>query len=229
MGPRDRSETDRHRARWNVVAVGLAVTGAVLLALGLPTHWSAAPGLPERAVGPPATTTSTQGPKSSAEAPRTPTTGPLMDSAAPVEITIPVLRVSSPLVDLGLTDDGALEVPGNGDDAGWYTGAPTPGALGPAIIAGHVDWNGEPGVFHRLGTLQPGDRVQVRREDDSIATFAVTSVRQHPKNGFPTDEVYGAIDHAGLRLITCGGEFDESRNTYTDNIVAYAKLVDVHP
>src|SRR5688500_1259298 len=133
MGLRDRSEIDRHRARWNVVAVGLAVTGAVLLALGLPTHWSAAPGLPERAVDPPATTTSTQGAKSSAEAPRTPTTGPLMDSVAPVEITIPVLRVYSPLVDLGLTDDGALEVPGNGDDAGWYTGAPTPGALGPAI------------------------------------------------------------------------------------------------
>ncbi|WP_233160758.1 class F sortase [Actinophytocola xanthii] len=177
---------------------------------------------------PPMSTTSPQE-QPSPSTPRALTTGPLMDSATPVEITIPAMDVSSPLVDLGLQNDGAMEVPLNGQNAGWYTGAPTPGALGPAIIAGHVDWDGQPGVFYRLDTLRPGDQIQVRRTDDSTATFAVTSVQQYPKNAFPTNKVYGAIDHAGLRLITCGGEFDSSHSSYRDNIVAYAKLVNPRP
>jgi len=42
--------------------------------------------------------------------------------------------------------------------AGWYTGAPTPGELGPAIITGHVDWGGHPGVFFNLRNLNPAPR-----------------------------------------------------------------------
>src|SRR5674476_821993 len=64
--------------------------------------------------------------------------------------------VDSGLMDLGLRADGSLEVPPSGFPAGWYTGGPTPGELGPAIIAGHIDWNG-PGVFFRLRDLKPGD------------------------------------------------------------------------
>ncbi|WP_245778182.1 class F sortase [Lentzea xinjiangensis] len=214
-----------------MAAVGLAVIGVVLLLLGLLARPAAPPAPAGQAAAPPTSTTSTTSTRAqpSPEAPRALTTGPLMDSATPVEITIPALAVSSQLVDLGLQNDGAMEVPVNGEDAGWYTGAPTPGALGPAVIAGHVDWKGEPGVFHRLGALRPGDQIEVRREDDSTATFAVTSVQQYPKDAFPTDEVYGAIDHAGLRLITCGGEFDSSRSSYRDNIVAYATLINARP
>jgi hypothetical protein len=37
--------------------------------------------------------------------------------------------------------------------------------------------------------------------------------------------VYGDLDHAGLRLITCGGSFDRQTRNYDDNIVAFADLV----
>ncbi len=129
-------------------------------------------------------------------------------------------------MDLGLRRDGTLEVPPQGFPAGWYTGAPTPGELGPAIIAGHVDWGGHPGVFHELRDLAPGDEVAVDRRDGSTAVFRVTRVEQFPKDAFPTAAVYGDIDHAGLRLITCGGSFDRRARSYDDNIVAFAELVE---
>ena len=102
---------------------------------------------------------------------------------------------------------------------------PTPGALGPAVIAGHVTWNGVPGVFHRLDTLRRGDQVMVTRDDGRIAVFTVTRVARFSKSRFPSQTVYGAIDHAGLRLITCGGVY--AGNRYLDNVIVFARLTDV--
>jgi sortase (surface protein transpeptidase) len=132
-------------------------------------------------------------------------------------------------MDLGLRDNGTLEVPPEGFPAGWFTGASAPGELGPAIIAGHVDWGGDPGIFFDLRYLEPDDEVTVEREDGSTAVFRVTQVEQFPKDNFPTDVVYGDIDHAGLRLITCGGSFDRGARSYVDNIVAFAELVSFSP
>jgi sortase (surface protein transpeptidase) len=153
------------------------------------------------------------------------TTGPApMAASTPVRIRIPAIGVDSGLMDLGLQSDGSLEVPPEGFPAGWYTGAPTPGELGPAIIAGHVDWNGSPGVFFALRDLTPGAEIAVERKDGSTAVFRVSSVEQFPKGEFPTDAVYADIDHAGLRLITCGGSFDRQARSYEDNIVVFAAL-----
>ena len=127
-------------------------------------------------------------------------------------------------MDLGLRSDGSIEVPSTGFPAGWYTGGPTPGELGPAVIAGHVDMNG-PGVFYDLHRLKPGDQITIGRKDGTSPVFRVTRVARYPKNRFPTDLVYGNIDHAGLRLITCGGTFDTRSGHYEDNIIAFADLV----
>lgn len=148
-----------------------------------------------------------------------------MSAAAPVGLRIPAIGVDSELVDLGLQADGTLEVPPSGFPAGWYTGAPTPGELGPAIIAGHVDWSGQPGVFFELRELAPGDEIIVARQDGSTARFRVTRVERFDKDDFPTDAVYGDLDHAGLRLITCGGSFDDQARSYRDNLVVFAELV----
>lgn len=143
----------------------------------------------------------------------------------PVRIQIPSIGVDSELLNLGLQNDGTMEVPPDGDMAGWYTGAPTPGELGPAVIVGHVDWAGDLGVFYNLGDLGPGDHITVTRADGSTAEFQVGQVGQFSKNDFPTDAVYGDIDHPGLRVITCGGSFDRGARSYVDNIVVFADLV----
>ncbi len=146
-----------------------------------------------------------------------------MKESVPTRIRIPAIEVDSDLMDLGLQDDGTMETPPGAFPAGWYTGAPTPGELGPAIIVGHVRFN-EPGVFERLTDLEPADRVDVRREDGSTATFRVTRLERFAKSQFPTQKVYGDIDHAGLRLITCAG-LDASSGEFDENVVVFAELV----
>ncbi|MGW1378867.1 class F sortase [Streptomyces sp. NPDC002446] len=146
--------------------------------------------------------------------------------AAPQRISIPSLNVSSTLESLGKKKDGTMETPADPDKAGWYTPGPAPGEKGPAVIAGHVSWNGKPSVFHRLSSLKPGDAIDVARSDGKSAKFTVSRVAQYPKNKFPTIEVYKNVDHAGLRLITCGGQYDTSQHYYRDNVVVFAKLAE---
>ena len=51
------------------------------------------------------------------------------------------------------------------DEVGWYRYGPTPGDNGSAVLSAHVDSRSQgPGVFFRLGTLTPGDFVEVELE-----------------------------------------------------------------
>ncbi|HWD78063.1 MAG TPA: class F sortase [Kribbella sp.] len=144
--------------------------------------------------------------------------------STPIRVRIPAIGVDSRLMRLGISGNGSLQVPPNGFPAGWFTGAPTPGETGPAVIAGHVHWSGRPGVFARLDRLKPGDKVMVTRQDRSTATFRVSRVREYPKASFPSAAVYGDIDHPGLRLITCGG-LDYVSEKYEANLVVFADLI----
>jgi sortase (surface protein transpeptidase) len=129
--------------------------------------------------------------------------------------------------DLGLENDGSMEVPPGACPVGWYDRSPTPGQIGPAVLAGHVDWAGQHGAFFGLKELRPGDWIVVDRADGTQVTFEVDRVERHAKDDFPTDEVYGDIDHAGLRLVTCGGAFDEDSGDYLDNVIVFASLSSV--
>ena len=145
--------------------------------------------------------------------------------ARPTAVIIPAIGVRSRLIHLGLTPAGALQVPASAAVAGWFTGSPRPGAIGAAVIAGHIDSRLGPGVFFRLRLLHPGNRVYVRRSDGSVAVFRVTSVHTYPKARFPAAGVYGAVPDAQLRLITCGGTFDPATGHYLSNVIAFAALV----
>jgi sortase (surface protein transpeptidase) len=215
-----------------VVLAAVAVAALVLAGTGQqrPPQAAAAPdGAP---------TASDAVPPPSSAAPRTgadPTSGaepPAEDVAEPVSVEIPAIDVRSDLLGLGLNGDGTVEVPplAEDDEAGWYERGPSPGAVGPAAILGHVDsaeWG--PGVFFDLGALAPGDEISVTRADGSVAVFAVDRVEVHRKDDFPTIDVYGNTDDAQLRLITCGGAFDPAARSYEDNVVVFASLVDTRP
>jgi sortase (surface protein transpeptidase) len=143
---------------------------------------------------------------------------------APTRLIIPSIGVRTQLVRLGLTTSGALQVPASAAVAGWYTGSSRPGAIGAAVIVGHIDSETAPGVFLRLRLLRPGRLVYVRRADGSLAVFRVTAVHSYQKAGFPTLAVYGPTPNAQLRLITCGGAFDFETGHYLSNVIVYAAL-----
>ena len=214
---------------WTALAVALAIVAVVALAVAVTGQ--------QQAPRPPATAaTVEQETPAAAPAPGAPAAPvdaePTGTVAAPVSMAIPSIGVRSDLLRLGVNGDGTVEVPplGPDDQAGWYQRGPAPGAVGPAVVLGHVDsaeWG--PGVFFDLGALRPGDEVTVTREDGSVAVFAVDRVERHRKDDFPTIEVYGNTDDAQLRLITCGGAFDPDARSYEDNVVAFASLVGTRP
>lgn len=158
------------------------------------------------------------------KAPRGAQAAPLGRSE-PVHLAIPAIGVDSALIPLGLNPDGTIAVPplGRTAPAGWYRYLATPGEIGPAVILGHVDSAREgPAVFFRLSELRAGDPITVRRADGRTAVFTVTRVEGYLKEAFPTETVYGGLDHPALRLVTCGGTYDKIRRQYRGNVVAYA-------
>ncbi|MCZ3389265.1 MAG: class F sortase [Actinomycetia bacterium] len=217
------AKADRHRvgsityrpgARW--AAWGLAAAFVIAACANTTTPAPAPTGAGQTA------TTATPTTPATPAAAATSATG--MRRSVPLRVRIPAIGVDAALVSLGLQADGTLAVPSQAMTAGWYTGAPTPGELGPAVIAGHVHWSGRPGVFYHLANLKPGDRVIVSRTDRTTATFTVVRVATFAKTRFPSQLVYGDIDFAGLRLITCGG-FDPVADAYEANVIVFAKLV----
>jgi sortase (surface protein transpeptidase) len=147
--------------------------------------------------------------------------------ARPVELTIPRIGVHTALEKLGRTPQGTLQVPDSTTIAGWYTGSPRPGEIGSSIIAGHIDSTAGPAVFFRLRLLRKGDLVYVQRADGTLVVFSVSAEHMYPKNDFPTEQVYGPVPDAELRLITCGGTFDPATGSYLSNVVVYATQVSV--
>ena len=213
------------RTRLLMASAGVVgATGAVLLAWGL--LGQAPPPSPPSAL--PAVVVA---PGARAAPPVARSVALSLTASAPVSISIPTIALRSPVQRLGLTSSGALAVPAAGrhyDEVGWYTASPTPGEIGPSVLAGHVDSaTTGPSVFWELATVRAGARIDIVRADSSVATFTVVSVSRYAKSSFPTDRVYGDTATAALRLITCGGPIDVSTGHYRDNVVVFAELTGV--
>jgi sortase (surface protein transpeptidase) len=205
-------------ARW---VTTLAATASVVLGLGLIVL---AADLWAGDVPPAASPAVTAAADDEAAAGATPLS--LDDGQEPATLRIPAIEVEAEVIGLGLTEDGALEVPRGEvyDLPGWYVHGPRPGEPGPAVIGGHVDSRSGPSVFHLLGALEPGDEIEIAYEDGTVARFVVDRAEHHPKEAFPFDDVFGNTAGAELRLLTCGGAFDHGSRSYDDNLVVYAVL-----
>ncbi|MFB9849613.1 class F sortase [Micromonospora andamanensis] len=218
----------RHGGPWRAVGaavvvllamMGSGLIGASLKTTGTPRPPQPVAGSTEPTVAGPFTGTDLDG------AEQVPTGLP---RAAPTGITIPRIGVRAGIMALGTNPDGTVQVPPLDQAllAGWYEPGPSPGEPGNSVIVGHVDSAAiGPAVFFSLGALQPGDTVTVDRTDGRAATFRVDSVASYPKAAFPTELVYGPSDRPGLRVVTCGGQFDEATGDYPDNVIVFASLI----
>jgi sortase (surface protein transpeptidase) len=205
-----------HRCHRLVALALIIVAGGGGAALALARHTS----------NPVPTGRTTDGPAPAAihATPAPAVTGARLGPAAPVRIDIPSIAVSAPVDPVGLDPDGSLQAPKDFGHAGYYTGRPTPGEIGPAVIEGHLDSTRRPAVFYRLGRLRGGDEVAVTRADGTRPVFVVDRLEEHRKDAFPTEEVYGPVPEATLRLITCAGTFDRKARRYRGNLIVFAHL-----
>jgi hypothetical protein len=153
---------------------------------------------------------------------------PVLDPSPPKRLTIPSIKVEAPILQVGLAKDGSsVDVPPlkRHNEAGWFDQGPTPGQFGPALIVGHADTRTGPSVFADLGKLKAGQRIEVLREDDSVAIFQINSVERFSKEKLPAKRVYGDYSRPSLRLMTCGGKWLGGKRGYSDNVVVFASLV----
>ena len=146
----------------------------------------------------------------------------VVDPRVPVSISIQALKISAPVIQLGLTTSRTLDTPKKPGLAGWWRGGTLPGERGPTVIAAHVQWNRTKGAFYNLAKAQSGQIITITRANKTVVRYRVTKVAQYAKKSFPTRDVYGPTAVSELRLITCARKVG---TTYRDNIVVFARIV----
>lgn len=146
------------------------------------------------------------------------------ESATPVAVRIPELGLQASILSVGVDEDNRFAVPA-AEAVGWYKHSATPGSEGSTVLAAHVDYRGRPGAFFNLADLEVGEIVEVESADGSVTRYRVTSNISYEKRGLPADELFRKSGDSVLQLITCGGNFDTVKRSYTDNVVVTAEPI----
>jgi sortase (surface protein transpeptidase) len=145
-------------------------------------------------------------------------------SGLPTRVSIPRLNISAVVVPTG-TDDHGVAVPTNPATTGWWVGsAPAGSDNGATVLVGHVDSAATgPGALYRvgLGFVHNGYAIDVSTATGVVAYRVYAQHVYHKTTGIPA-AAFAATGPARLVLITCGGPFDRTTQSYRDNIVIYA-------
>ena len=149
-------------------------------------------------------------------------------AALPVRLIIPAIDVDAKVQLVGLDEDesGAMAVPSNFTDVGWYKDGVRPGMSGSAVIAGH--FNGKKvseAVFYDLAKLQVGDKVVIMSEESTEEIFTVVRVETYAYDASTTDVFTSADGKSKLNLITCGGTWMSEKRLYDKRTVVFTELL----
>lgn len=146
----------------------------------------------------------------------------------PVRLVIPVIDVDAPVQYVGLdaNGSGAMAVPSNFTDVGWYEPGVRPGMRGSAVIAGHLNGKDIPeAVFFELDTLEIGDEVVIMSAERIEDIFQVVRIETYAHDD-STEDVFVSTDgKKRLNLITCGGEWLPEEGQYNERTVVFTELL----
>lgn len=138
------------------------------------------------------------------------------DRAASRRLVIPAIGVDAGIIPVGINRAGELAVGGSVRSVYRWRYGVVAGQPGSAVLAGHT-WSRGNGVFDRLGSLRPGNRVRVGK-----VRFEVTRVRRVTR--MAPKEVRGLFSDRGparLVLITCGDR-NNATGVYRTRIIVNA-------
>ncbi len=143
----------------------------------------------------------------------------------PVYVQIPSIQVAAIIEPVGITPEGAMDVPQDPNDVAWYKFGPKPGEKGSAVIDGHLD--GEQGltaVFKDLDKVVVGGTVEIKDESNKILKFVIRDKKLYDV-GADTTAIFKKDDGIYLNIITCAGEWDKQAHDYTKRLVVFTELV----
>ena len=200
------------------------VASALAAGAGLALLVTAAAGMADNPRVPPdfGVTSAPDG-RAASPAPSRPDVGPPVAPEPPTALALPALRVQATVVPVDSSGE-ILGVPADPAQVGWWTGSALPGAAsGSVVIDGHIDSAATgPGAFFQLADLHIDDLLIITTTTGDRRNYAVTGRRTYPKaDGLPPD-LFATTGPPRLVLITCGGSFDRSTGSYSDNIVVFA-------
>lgn len=141
----------------------------------------------------------------------------------PVRLQIPKIRVDAIIESVGLTSQGAVDVPKGPINTAWYNLGPRPGETGSAVITGHYGvWkNGTPTVFNNLSKLRKGDKVYVKDKKGTTLTFSVREIRKYDPSADAQDVFISNDGKAHLNLVTCEGLWNKASKSYPKRLVVF--------
>lgn len=146
----------------------------------------------------------------------------LAPRARPIGLQMQSIDVSRfPVRPVGLEFDGQMEIP-NETEIGWYQYGATAGQPGATVLAAHVSWNRTQGPFARLGSVEPGEQLEVALDDGTVRRYEVTERTVYGKSELPRERIWRNTGDETLVLITCGGDYNPEIRRYRENIVVYA-------
>ncbi|WP_151083550.1 class F sortase [Nocardioides cynanchi] len=129
-----------------------------------------------------------------------------------------------PIRPAGTTGDGALAVPDDIREAGWWRGGSRLGdPFGVTLLAAHVDSTTQGlGPYATLLSARAGQRIVLASRHLSQA-FAVTSLRLVPRRTLARrHHLFSARGDRRLVLVTCAGPYDAARGGYQNLAVVTA-------
>lgn len=140
----------------------------------------------------------------------------------PMRLKIPIINVDASVEHVGLTKDGAMDVPKGRANVAWFDLGQRPGENGTAVIDGHYGWkNGEASIFDNLHKLRKGDKLYVEDDKGEIISFVVRESRRYDPKA-DASNVFGSNDgKAHLNLVTCEGVWDKVLKTYSKRLVVF--------
>ncbi len=145
---------------------------------------------------------------------------------APVRVQVEGTGIDLEVVPVGVEDNGAMTIPDNHVQAGWYEYGPAPGSdEGSSVLAAHVDSQTEVLPIAGLKNVTPGTRVIVTREDGSQIVYQAQQVENIAKRSLDGHSLFNRTGDHVLKLVTCGGKWLDTENDYEDNVVLTATPV----
>ena len=156
---------------------------------------------------------------------------PAVQPSAGFRLVIDSLGVNAPVVRLGLDPRDVPQVPNDGAKVAWYDFSARPGTGGNAVLAGHVRWAGDPGVFADLDELQEGDIIRLRWRDGRESVYEVSDNLLIDASHPDALRVMAPTPADTITLFTCAGTFVPDPDNplggdFTDRVVIQARLVE---
>ena len=142
----------------------------------------------------------------------------------PAMIRIPAIDVDAP-IEVRTTVGVQMQDPTGADVVAWYDDSAKLAAPGNAVLAGHLDWQGESAVFARLDELERGDLILMMDQEGAVYRYRVVGKRVYDAASGPWVRLTGPTERQSLTLITCAPPWDPNIGHYANRLVVRAVRV----